>query len=197
MALVANALISLIARGALFLKVTPCSCPLLSVCPSLEIPDCFLRKTYALVQVDRVLAGHDVGDGRAGGLLGRHAGEIISGVLVFAAAIDGLQRTKLFGIESIRVICCSYVLRRRLDLVRLGGRLRGVEEESCVLGFDKPTSCEFCTWVFREFCESARGPALKWHGAPAPQLQFEFVGCPDFLSACDTVSQLVGRATPK
>ncbi len=114
-----------------------------------------IRITYALVHVDGVLAGHDVGDGRAGGLscglLGRHSGSGWSAGVAEAISRDGrgvLDRFEVF------VWGRNYVLGRRLDLVHSESVewCRGVVG---LAGFDKPTSGEFCTRVFREFCESA------------------------------------------
>ncbi len=115
-----------------------------------------LRITYALVHVDGVLAGHDVGDGRAGGLScgllgGRHSGRGRSAGVAEAISRDGrgvLDRFEVF------VRGRNYVLGRRLDLVHSESVewCRGVVG---LAGFDKPTSGEFCTRVFREFCESA------------------------------------------
>lgn len=90
MALCANALISLMARGARFLKVTPCSCshvrqhsfevPLIKALIRNILSRLILRGgksgTYPLVHVNGVLASDHVGDGRtallAGLLGGRH-----------------------------------------------------------------------------------------------------------------------------
>lgn len=79
----AKALISLMARGALFLKVTPCSCSkplrqhlvpnnrLLVEFRSVSVVD--FGRTYPLVHVDGVLAGDHVLDGGPASLLvGRH-----------------------------------------------------------------------------------------------------------------------------
>lgn len=83
MALVAKSLISLIALGARFLKVAPCNFFNLQVSilsfqkPGLPNSWCFLPEcsnTYSLVEVDGVLAGDNVGNGRALGLARRLLG---------------------------------------------------------------------------------------------------------------------------
>lgn len=170
---VANALISLIARGALFLKETPWSYAKRSAVSSESSPICCM--TYALVHVDGVLAGDHVGDSRALGLalglLGRHSD---------SSSLAGVVRS----IFESKMICwgdsreCSdrgyrrnYVLRRRLDLVHSGVGC-GVEESSIWLGFDKPTSGNFAL-VFPRILRKcgparARSPrviALKWNGS--------------------------------
>ena len=65
---VANALISLIARGARFLNVTPWSYVFNQ--PSITWYLCLLDSTYSLVEMDCVLARNDISDGGSGGLAG-------------------------------------------------------------------------------------------------------------------------------
>lgn len=76
---VAKALISLMARGALFLKVTPCNFS--NTVSQTLFQNRYLssvtsyRQTYSLVEVDGVLASDDIRNGGALGL----AGGLLSG----------------------------------------------------------------------------------------------------------------------
>lgn len=114
--LCAKALISLMARGARFLKVTPCICSRKNpsaYCPLISghrqsvlvVGIGMERKTYSLVEVDGVLAGDHVGNGRAAllaGLLGgrRHFLRIDSFVRCLRKINQSGER---FGICSLEM----------------------------------------------------------------------------------------------
>lgn len=106
-AFVAKALISLMARGARFLNVTPWSCEILSVLlPPFYLP---VNSTYPLVEVDGVFARNDISNRGSGGLgrrllsLRRHICDVLGGP-------DLLEPTEEYSLRDKRTGECRDLL---------------------------------------------------------------------------------------
>jgi hypothetical protein len=172
MALVANALISLMARGALFLKVTPCSCPELNQHPNTHHSWLGSIQRISRTRLCRWMVYSRATTSAMAERWGFLVDDILAAILPSAGSFfsRGWSRESVgksrrmddrFNPGTEKNV---YVLWRRLDLVHSGSRLNGGREGvvgNCTLAglFNTlPSSQQFCL-VFPRFLRKC-GPGL-------------------------------------